>query len=106
MTSYEEVLNQINAIPAGITGDDRTITWLTAAQVVGGALMTAVETAIFGLAPTVALMWTGASGAFGGWRLHRKLARSCSPSGAAVPEPAKAALWQAPTVSVVTDPLP
>lgn len=35
MTSYEEVLNQINAIPAGITGDDRTITWLTAAQVVG-----------------------------------------------------------------------
>lgn len=35
MTSYEEVLDQINAIPAGITGDDRTITWLTDAQVVG-----------------------------------------------------------------------
>ncbi|MBS7776704.1 PD-(D/E)XK motif protein [Acidovorax sp. CCYZU-2555] len=35
MTSYEEVLNQINAIPAGITEDDRTITWLTEAQVVG-----------------------------------------------------------------------
>ena len=35
MTSYEEVLDQINAIPAGITGDDRTITWLTEAQVVG-----------------------------------------------------------------------
>lgn len=35
MTSYEEVLEQISAIPAGITGDDRTITWLTNAQVVG-----------------------------------------------------------------------
>lgn len=35
MTSYEEVLGQINAIPVGITGDDRTITWLTDAQVVG-----------------------------------------------------------------------
>lgn len=35
MTSYEEVLNQINAVPAGITGDDRSITWLTDAQVVG-----------------------------------------------------------------------
>ncbi|TKS53799.1 PD-(D/E)XK motif protein [Luteimonas yindakuii] len=35
MTSYEEVLEQINAVPAGITGDDRTITWLTDAQVVG-----------------------------------------------------------------------
>jgi hypothetical protein len=35
MTSYEEVLKQINAIPAGVTGNDRTITWLTDAQVVG-----------------------------------------------------------------------
>lgn len=35
MTSYEEVLDQINAIPAGISGDDRTIIWLTDAQVVG-----------------------------------------------------------------------
>ncbi|WHL18412.1 PD-(D/E)XK motif protein [Stenotrophomonas acidaminiphila] len=35
MTSYEEVLDQINAVPAGITGDDRTITWLTDAHVVG-----------------------------------------------------------------------
>ncbi len=35
MTSYEQVLNQISAVPAGITGDDRTITWLTGAQVVG-----------------------------------------------------------------------
>lgn len=35
MTSYEEVLNQIKAVPAGITGDDRTIIWLTDAQVVG-----------------------------------------------------------------------
>lgn len=35
MTSYEEVLAQISAIPAGTTGDDRTITWLTDAQVVG-----------------------------------------------------------------------
>lgn len=35
MTSYEEVLNQINATPAGIAEDDRTITWLTEAQVVG-----------------------------------------------------------------------
>lgn len=35
MTSYEEVLSQINAVPAGITRDDRTITWLTDAQVVG-----------------------------------------------------------------------
>lgn len=35
MTSYEDVLDQINAVPAGITGDDRTITWLTDAQVVG-----------------------------------------------------------------------
>lgn len=35
MTSYEEVLEQINVVPAGITGNDRTITWLTDAQVVG-----------------------------------------------------------------------
>lgn len=35
MTSYEEVLDQINTTPTGITGDDRTITWLTEAQVVG-----------------------------------------------------------------------
>ena len=35
MTSYEEVLDQINAVPAGIAGEDRTITWLTDAQVVG-----------------------------------------------------------------------
>jgi hypothetical protein len=35
MTSYEQVLEQINAVPAGVTGDDRTITWLTDAQVVG-----------------------------------------------------------------------
>lgn len=37
MTSYEEILDQINAVPAGITGDDRSITWLTDAQVVGVA---------------------------------------------------------------------
>lgn len=35
MTSYEEILDQINAIPTGVTGDDRTITWLTDAKVVG-----------------------------------------------------------------------
>lgn len=35
MISYEEVLEQINAVPAGVTGNDRTITWLTDAQVVG-----------------------------------------------------------------------
>ena len=35
MTSYEEVLEQINAVPAGVTGNDRSITWLTDAQVVG-----------------------------------------------------------------------
>lgn len=35
MTSYEEVLDQINAVPAGTTGEDRTITWLTDAQVIG-----------------------------------------------------------------------
>lgn len=28
------------------------------------------------LAPTAALVWTGASGAFAGWRLHRKLDRA------------------------------
>lgn len=37
MTSYEEILDQINAAPAGIPGDDRSITWLTDAQVVGFA---------------------------------------------------------------------
>ena len=37
MTSYEEVLEQINAVPAGLTGNDRTINWLTEAQVVGVA---------------------------------------------------------------------
>ena len=35
MTSYEEVLKQICAVPAGMVGDDRTITWLTDGQVVG-----------------------------------------------------------------------
>ena len=35
MTNYEEVLEQINAVPAGVTGNDRSITWLTDAQVVG-----------------------------------------------------------------------
>lgn len=35
MTTYEATLNQINSIPAGSAGDDRTITWLTASQVVG-----------------------------------------------------------------------
>ena len=35
MTSYEAVLNQINVVPAGIIGDDRAITWLTDAKVVG-----------------------------------------------------------------------
>ena len=37
MTSYEEVLEQINAVPAGLIGNDRTINWLTDAQVVGVA---------------------------------------------------------------------
>lgn len=37
MTSYEEVLEQINAVPAGLTGNDRAINWLTDAQVVGVA---------------------------------------------------------------------
>ncbi|QET69312.1 PD-(D/E)XK motif protein [Bordetella bronchiseptica] len=35
MISYEAVLNQINVVPAGTTGDDRAITWLTDAMVVG-----------------------------------------------------------------------
>jgi hypothetical protein len=35
MTSYEVVLNQINVVPAGTIGDDRAITWLTDAKVVG-----------------------------------------------------------------------
>ena len=35
MISCEEVLDRINAVPAGATGDDRTITWLTDARVVG-----------------------------------------------------------------------
>lgn len=35
MISYEEVLDRIKAVPAGLTGDDRVITWLTDAQVVG-----------------------------------------------------------------------
>lgn len=37
MTTYEEVLEQINAVPTGLTGNDRTINWMTAAQVVGVA---------------------------------------------------------------------
>lgn len=35
MISYEEILEQISAIPAGLAGNDRTISWLTDAQVVG-----------------------------------------------------------------------
>ena len=35
MTSYETVLAQINVVPAGKIGDDRAITWLTDAMVVG-----------------------------------------------------------------------
>ncbi|MBO9429547.1 PD-(D/E)XK motif protein [Sulfitobacter sp. R18_1] len=35
MTSYEAVLNQIKAVPSGAIGDDRTINWLTDANVVG-----------------------------------------------------------------------
>tara|TARA_R100000365_G_C2745200_1_gene73997 strand:- start:777 stop:1838 length:1062 start_codon:yes stop_codon:yes gene_type:complete len=35
MTSYEAVLKQITVVPAGTTGDDRAITWLTDAKVVG-----------------------------------------------------------------------
>ncbi|WP_295907576.1 PD-(D/E)XK motif protein [uncultured Xanthomonas sp.] len=37
MTTYEQVLDQINAVPVGVAGDDRTITWLTDAQVIGFA---------------------------------------------------------------------
>lgn len=37
MTSYEDVLDQIVSIPAGSTGNDRTITWLTPSPVVGVA---------------------------------------------------------------------
>ncbi len=37
MTTYEEVLEQIKAVPAGLTGNDRTINWMTDAQVVGVA---------------------------------------------------------------------
>ena len=35
MTSYEAILDQINVVPAGANGDDRAITWLTDAKVVG-----------------------------------------------------------------------
>lgn len=35
MTSYEAVLNQINAVPMGKIGNDRDITWLTDAKVIG-----------------------------------------------------------------------
>lgn len=35
MTSYEAILKQINAVQAGTIGDDRSITWLTDAKVVG-----------------------------------------------------------------------
>lgn len=37
MTTYEEVLHQITAIPVGAQGHNRTIQWLTMAQVVGVA---------------------------------------------------------------------
>ena len=37
MPSYEEVLNIIVAVPVGPEGHDRTIRWLTAAEVVGAA---------------------------------------------------------------------
>lgn len=37
MTSYEKVLEQIKAVPAGLTGNDRAINWMTEAQVVGVA---------------------------------------------------------------------
>lgn len=37
MPSYEEVLDLVTAIPVGSAGDDRTITWVTASQVVGFA---------------------------------------------------------------------
>lgn len=35
MTSYEAVLDQIHVVPAGNIGDDRAITWLTDAKVIG-----------------------------------------------------------------------
>jgi len=35
VTSYENVLEAVSSIPAGSTGDDRIITWLTASKVVG-----------------------------------------------------------------------
>ena len=35
MTSYEAVLDQINVVPSGTIGEDRAITWLTDAKVVG-----------------------------------------------------------------------
>ena len=37
MTSYEEVLTQITAIPNGVEGRDRTIQWLSTSQIVGAA---------------------------------------------------------------------
>ena len=37
MTSYEAVLNQINVLPTGAGGEDREITWLTDAKVIGVA---------------------------------------------------------------------
>lgn len=37
MTSYEQVLDQIKSIPLGSIGEDRVITWVTAAEVVGVA---------------------------------------------------------------------
>jgi hypothetical protein len=37
MTSYEAVLNQINVLPTGAGGEDRVITWLTDAKVIGVA---------------------------------------------------------------------
>lgn len=35
MISYEAILDQISVVPAGTIGDDRAITWLTDAKVVG-----------------------------------------------------------------------
>ena len=35
MTTYEAVLDQINIVPVGTIGEDRAITWLTDAKVVG-----------------------------------------------------------------------
>lgn len=35
MTTYEEVFTQITAIPNGVEGRDRTIQWLSSAQIVG-----------------------------------------------------------------------